>query len=267
MDKLDDALATAKHGSKALENLTDVFKKIAGPLASEVGLMLGDKAREYRMQNWINCQKRIAAMLLDADSEPHAIPPRQFLPMLEAASLEDDATLQELWAALIANASIAPTPFPSAFISFLQELSPLEAEVLNELWKRSVKLIREYEEHWRSSSTMRETRLQHHSVPRDVTLADRLLELIATIRQVIRQKGSNGIAATPLDVLAEMFLTNLLRLGILEDFPVNGEEEHVHYAYDPETRYHIKVCFTPLGWMFVNSCQPPANSKGLLPVA
>src|SRR6266478_6182463 len=96
---IKDGIEAARHGSKALENITDIINKLAGPLASELGMMMADKARAYLVQNWIRVQKRIAEMLGKANAELHAIPPRQFIPMLEAATLEDDATFQELWAA------------------------------------------------------------------------------------------------------------------------------------------------------------------------
>ena len=48
--------------SGAAEKLADIIHKLAGPLAEEVGLLLGDKAKIYRLKNWlsvVNKTKRI----------------------------------------------------------------------------------------------------------------------------------------------------------------------------------------------------------------
>ncbi len=42
---------TLAHASKALENVTDIFNKLAGPFAEEVGLVFADRAREYRIRH------------------------------------------------------------------------------------------------------------------------------------------------------------------------------------------------------------------------
>jgi len=68
-----------------LENVTDIFNKLAGPLAREVGLTLGDKAREYRLRNAIKIFRRVTTMLAEAGINPAAVPPRLFLPAIEAA--------------------------------------------------------------------------------------------------------------------------------------------------------------------------------------
>jgi hypothetical protein len=91
------------HLAKALSDVTDIVHKIAGPVAEELGLVLGDKAREYRLRNLISTLPRVQKMLADAGIEPTPIPPRLSLPALEAASLEDSVILQERWAGLLAS--------------------------------------------------------------------------------------------------------------------------------------------------------------------
>src|SRR5437879_1951854 len=92
-----------KHGSKALADITDILNKLAGPMAQEIGLTLGDKVREYRLKNALKIFGRVKKMLAEAGIQPTAIPSRLFLPALEAASVEDDETLQDKWAALLTN--------------------------------------------------------------------------------------------------------------------------------------------------------------------
>jgi hypothetical protein len=225
---LDNAIEAANAGSKALEHITDIFNKIAGPLASEIGMMLGDKARVYRMKNWIHCQKRIVEMLEDAD--PHGIPPRQFLPMLEASSLEDDAALQEMWAALIANAATSTAELPTVFITFLREISPFEARTLTALWKSMDKRL--------SEIGIRAD--EEVSYPRSCLLYKKndLLELLDDMLY-----PTNRSLGT-IETIADGSIANILRLGILEICREEGEEDDCY-------------CFTALGWYFLESCQAP----------
>jgi hypothetical protein len=132
---MDDTTREALgHAAKALENLTDVFKKLAGPLAEEVGLSLGDRAREYRLKNAIEIFVRVKRMLAEAGIDPKPIAPRLFFPMIEAGSLEADDLLQERWAALLANASDPHQSVQPSFVEVLKELTPEEVGFLDRIY-------------------------------------------------------------------------------------------------------------------------------------
>jgi hypothetical protein len=253
---VDNAIETAKSGSQALEHLTDLFNKLAGPLASELGQMMGDKARVYRTQNWLRCERRIAKMLLEAKAEPRAIPSRLFLPALEASSLEDDADLQELWAALIANMATHDMETPSAYITFLKELSRCEALALQDLF----------------DTTAHKYRLPADTLPfmtpvgnAAFTEGDLFEALGPLITFETEERFSNKdykpsgsiVEVAEYGVLrAKMSIANLLRLQILER-TVPKDELPKHQIRADEPCY----CFTALGWMFVTSCQPPGKIK------
>lgn len=252
---VDNAIEAAKSSSQALEHLTDLFNKLAGPLASELGQMMGDKARVYRMRNWLKCEHRIAEMLLEAKAEPHAIPSRLFLPALEAASLEDDADLQELWAGLIANMATYDMETPSAYITFLKELSRYEALALEDLFDMIV-------QKWKMPADV----LPFMNPVGDTVLTkgDLLRALGPTITlEILKKTGANdykrtwSIAETEeyAIIRAQMSIANLLRLQILEKTVQKDELPNPTGANEP------CYCFTALGWMFVTSCQPPGKIK------
>src|SRR5580692_3456636 len=44
--------------SGAGEKIADLVNKLAGPLAEEVGMMLGDKVKVYRVKNWIKTAEK-----------------------------------------------------------------------------------------------------------------------------------------------------------------------------------------------------------------
>ena len=43
---------TAKATALAISKFSDLINKLAGPMAEEFGMMLGDKVRVYRVKNW-----------------------------------------------------------------------------------------------------------------------------------------------------------------------------------------------------------------------
>jgi Abortive infection alpha len=124
--------------TKAASDITGLLVRLAGPLADEAGQILGDRAREYRIRNATRIFQRVKKMLLDAGIEPQPIASRLFLPAFEAASIEDNETLQEKWAALLANASDGNgnVPIFPSFVEILKELTPEEAKFLAHLYQR-----------------------------------------------------------------------------------------------------------------------------------
>jgi hypothetical protein len=69
--------------------------------------------------------------LAGAHLSPGAVPPRLFLPILEASSVESDESLQERWAGLLATASEQADSLSPSFIETLKQLTPSEARTLN----------------------------------------------------------------------------------------------------------------------------------------
>ena len=86
-------------------------------------------------------------MAKDAGFTPKAVPIKLLFPLLEGASLEEDETLHDMWAALLANAS---SPEDSdkvrpGFIAMLKQMAPDEAALLKtieELSDGHFKLLR-----------------------------------------------------------------------------------------------------------------------------
>src|SRR5690348_1104433 len=113
--------------SGAAEKIADLVNKLAGPLAEEAGLMLGDKVRVHRVKNWIATTQKTERLLREAGVSPRAVPPRLFLPIMEACSVEDNETLQDMWAGLLASASRKPDDVSPSFVETLKQLVPHEA--------------------------------------------------------------------------------------------------------------------------------------------
>jgi Abortive infection alpha len=117
------------------DKVTDLVHKLAGPLFEEIGLTLGDKFRVYRTKNWIKTVEKTERLLREADLPANAVPPRLLLPIIDGCSIEDNDSLQDLWAGLLATASQQTGSVSPSFAETLKQLTPGEARYLEKLYQ------------------------------------------------------------------------------------------------------------------------------------
>lgn len=127
----DDLTDAAK---QALEPIRDIVNRITGPLADEIGESLALIARPYRIALGVKMLQKTQRMVKEAGMPAQPVPPRLFLPMLEAASIENDEDLHTRWAALLANAATSPGSVHPSYIEMLKQLDPQDAALLDKLY-------------------------------------------------------------------------------------------------------------------------------------
>ena len=135
------AQEVAKTGGKAIDTAEQFGKFIssyvAGPLEQAVGIV-EDKLRYMRWERQIRLMEQanqiMAKLGVDAPNKP--IPLKLAIPLFEAASLEDNDYLQDMWAKLLVNASISEREIElrRAHIDILERLSPVEALILEKIY-------------------------------------------------------------------------------------------------------------------------------------
>jgi hypothetical protein len=118
-----------------LRPFTDLIMKIAGPAAEELGLTLQDHVKVLRLERQLRLFKRVKEILEKNGREPERVPLKLLQPIVENASVEEDDTLQDRWAALLANAAAGISSVHPAFIEVLKQLSSLDVFVLDVLWQ------------------------------------------------------------------------------------------------------------------------------------
>ncbi len=118
---------------KILEIAEKMIDKLFGPAISESGELIADKIRFYRYKNQIKILNDVKRLLDEAGLSPKQIPLKLAVPLFENASLEEDASLQEMWTRLITNTSVSDykVSLHKVCISILSNLSPIEARVLD----------------------------------------------------------------------------------------------------------------------------------------
>jgi hypothetical protein len=217
----------AKTTSKAIdaaEKLGGFLSKVIGGALIELGGTLQDWAKYFRYKNLLRIQDRVeeihASRQLQGKTTP--IPPRYAIPLIQRASEEDDPTIQELWAALIANATDPNRHLNlnKVLLDVLASIEPLDVAILRFLKSQG----------W----------LMHRNVPGGgVNVAGLVMQ----------------VGAKESDV--RLSLQNLNRLGLVGD-----EFEATYKDIDttsfglrvtrPETTFRP----SPLGFALMKACEP-----------
>ena len=135
IDAVASATGTAIEAVRDLRR--DVTRYVGGSLDQVMGL-LEDKLRYLRWERQIRLFERANRFLaergLEQPTRPVSLPIA--IPLIQAASLEENDEMQDRWAALLANA--ADESFDEdirrAYISILKDLTPLDAVNLEQIY-------------------------------------------------------------------------------------------------------------------------------------
>jgi hypothetical protein len=135
---MSDELITIPY-EKAVNKASDFLEKILLPPAEEVGLILKDQVRFWRVKNQVNILLKAQEYCIKKGIKPGRIPTKTLVPLLEYGSLEEDPTIQKKWASLLAHA--ADPNFSKNIITsyarILSQLSPTEVIILDKIFADS----------------------------------------------------------------------------------------------------------------------------------
>jgi hypothetical protein len=146
MEEIIPSLAKAiEETAKATGKTVDAVSKFGGfiakythaPLEAGFGI-ISDKLNYMRWERQLRFQQRSEELLRSVGlQQPTRAVPLQFaVPLLQAASLEENDSLQDLWAALLVNAARTESAVEPrrAYISILEQLTYLDATVLSAIF-------------------------------------------------------------------------------------------------------------------------------------
>ena len=128
--------------SSALSIIGPAAVKVTGgflkTVTGEVGALVKDKISARRFRNLIPIVIEAKRQLANAGLSPHEVPLKIIHPLLEAASLEEDESLRERWAALLANSARSDDSgeILASFPAILKELSSREVRFLSALYQQ-----------------------------------------------------------------------------------------------------------------------------------
>lgn len=129
-----------KGWSKALEVAADLASKLFGSAFDVAGQALAQQVALWTWQNGQRIAERVNKIIQKRQLEGKTVlpPPGLAVSIMQAAPLEDDPTVQELWAELIVNAldPARTSDVTKTAVRILAELEPLDAQILESLAKR-----------------------------------------------------------------------------------------------------------------------------------
>lgn len=135
MSEHDPGAALARQAAAEVAPEVGAFLgTIFGSASFEIDGMLGQQFNLWRLKRWIRVASRAQRLLEDAGLTAEQVPFKTSVPLAEGASLEEDESLVDRWAALLANAAGKVTEVPASFAQALAQLEPESARLLDHLY-------------------------------------------------------------------------------------------------------------------------------------
>jgi hypothetical protein len=270
---MDPTGLTAKAAEAAIESArkesVGFIRTVLGEAVAELGGMLGDRVRERRHKNLIPISIRANQRLKDAGVSPQQVPLKIIHPLLEAASLEEEPRLQELWANLLANAADprSTRSVAASFPEILKTLSADEARLLDGLYSgavESAKMVHGKTDPWDFEGYEIEEGAFRAGITPTEHLRDVGDESAEDVRQNLQRLNlaldnlqRNGLLVTITHV-------DEIDLGKQIDFSMYGKlSSNPQHAIKTLLNHSIKATtsrthrFTALGQAFIVACRPP----------
>jgi len=234
--------------------LAKILRDLAGPADPEVKEMLGDTLHPLRAARRLDVLEKAVHLLREGGGRFAAVPANILLPILDHASMEDNAQMQAAWAALLANAArqeggvtVAPV-----FVEIMKQLSATEATFLL--------CLHDYVEKEYGSQPDELELLAAQSIPlgTDVDLLIRYLQLGLGRPKESREQALKNIPGDLRDFM--VILDNLERLNLVSyrldtEAPGWGSPADVK-GMDPVRIYNL----TMLGYQFIRACRSPQRT-------
>jgi hypothetical protein len=135
--------ATAEITTTAKQEAEGFFRAVYAEPAKSLGALMALPLNKRLYRNAVKAVVEANQILKDAGISPQQVPLSIIHPALQAASLEEHPEIQTLWAHLIANAADPQqrNPVMPAFTSILKELRPVDAKLIEGLYKNSRAII------------------------------------------------------------------------------------------------------------------------------
>ncbi len=257
--KAADALAES--GKEGARSFISAVLKAPG---EALGGLFADLINERRHANLIKITGRSQERLSNAGVSAKEVPLSIIHPALQAASLEEEPDLQEIWANLLANAADPreTTPLSPSFPAILKELSAREVRLLDTLFQEAsdeVKRSRRPDParvgftEAQLKSALSKAGLSRFRMPQlpisDAATAEKLLE---------ERDADERELSICMDALRRQELL-VQNVGMKEKKEnIKGTTRGISYTL-PNNTYSLTRThsFTRLGIAFVNACRPP----------
>lgn len=126
---------------KSLDLVKDFLQQLIGPSIDELGLLFSDNVKLWRLKNQIKNLEKVKKIVDEENINIKQVNLKVLIPYLEGVSLEEDETLQNLWAKLFANyIDTAKNLTINVYPNILKQLSTNEVKILTFMQSNGSKL-------------------------------------------------------------------------------------------------------------------------------
>lgn len=133
------AQEASKFGQKALE----IWDTYLGEISRDLIETVGYPVKTWKYKNLLKHFDKVRAIhdKRGLEGKPTPLPPRYAIQLIENVSREDNETIQNMWAALTANATDPSKQINinKILIDVLSKLEPLDTDILNQFWELNFK--------------------------------------------------------------------------------------------------------------------------------
>ena len=234
--------------SETINKATDLVHRLAGPVCDDIGAMISDSIKPYRAKNLVDTLRKTEQILREAGLPANAVPTRLLFPIADASSIEDNETLQEMWAGLLATASQQTDAVSPSFIETLKQLTPDDARHLDAICPDSVKHYNDVRERNKHFGNKVETK-------------DRICDGMMVAPWAFGGVRFNG--PERFDVPESVYPDTYVRLGLIRrEFEVSSSFDP-RYLSDYERHHQVDsevdswYEFTEYAVRFLDACQGP----------
>lgn len=247
----EDLIGVGKAIAPLTEGINKICSKLLNKPAEEVGEIFTEwirvKSNPWKLRNLLDSLEKTNKILVDHGLEPRPISKKQLYLSFDGASLEEDETLQCLWAGLLASVIQGLETHP-AYPTILGQITPSEAKILDALFLEGKNSLSEVP----VIPTIKAIPL--HSFLAQESFTEE--SLMISTENLCRL---NLCILEPVKSYVEMFEEGL---GTPKVFPSNIPD------FKPPTSpfvqrtslypeiYQEKIQLTNLGYAFVKACQP-----------
>lgn len=144
IDAATEAAKATQEVAKTTGKIVDAGREFGGFVAQYVGRpleqamgIINDRLSYTRWANQLRLMQRADALRKEAGiAELRPLPFKLAIPLLEAAAIEDDAYLQDMWAKLLVNSAnpAKDIEITRSYISILEQLTPFTARLLEMIY-------------------------------------------------------------------------------------------------------------------------------------
>jgi hypothetical protein len=118
-----------------IEPISGFLGKLFGGSAEQLGGWAADIVAFRRWKSRVRIAQKAEQFLIDAGLEAQEVPRPVLMPMLEAMGDEEDESMVDRWASLLASAASRSNSVPRSFPRILAEVEPDEARILDHVYE------------------------------------------------------------------------------------------------------------------------------------